>query len=228
MTFAERRRIEMQELSGAVTLPLKRGPGRPKKIKPEPDVNMDAEDDLPIDLTYRGAHTARHGVPVRWLAIVFGITEARVKAKLVDLAPISYGAHNNPLYTVAEAAPYLCNPKFDISEVIANLRDDQLPPEFRLKVWQARGARNRVLEAEGSLWRSELVIAKFGEVLLSIREKLQLIPEQVERMTGITPDQYKLVRGIVDGVQEEMYQTAIQIAENDETPNAFGDEEVVL
>ncbi len=228
MTPAELRRREMADLAGDEEVP-KRKRGRPRKVDVAPKPDPVDEDDEDVDLSYRSVHAVRQGVPVRWLSLVFGHTEHQVKRRLRDVRPVDVGAHGNPLYSVIDAAPYLVEPKMDLGEFLRGIKDDDLPDDLRLKLWQARKARNRVLEEEGELWHSSVVIAKFSEVLLSMREKLQLIPEKIERMSGITPEQYKLIRSVVDAVQEEMHQAIMEMADKDDMPSVLGDaEEVVL
>jgi hypothetical protein len=232
MTPEDRRR-EMDDLAGVVDVPIKRGPGRPRKVDPSllPPPKSEEEPDSDIDLSYRGVYQIKQGVPVRWLALVFGLTEHQVKRRLKDCRPADVGAHGNPLYLVADASAYLVDPKVDTAEFLRGIRDDDLPDDLRLKLWQARRARNRVMQEEGELWHSTVVLEKFSEYLLSIREKLQLIPDKIERMTGLSPEQYKLVRMIVDGVQEEMYEDAIRMSNSDNTSPLSGqseEDEVVL
>lgn len=225
MTTEDRRR-EMDDLAGGGLTYV----SRPRRFDPSllpPPKGSEEEDE--VDLSYKAVYTIKQGVPVRWLALVFGITEHQVKARLKHLRPIDVGAHGNPLYAVPEAASYLVDQKMDLQEFLRGIKDDDLPDDLRLKLWNARRQRNKVLQEEGELWHSSVVLEKFSEVLLAIREKLQLIPEQVERMTGITPEQYKVIRAIVDATQEQMYQTAMEIAESDNTPSLLGEtEEVVL
>lgn len=200
MTAAERRRREMEDLAGS------------------------PEDEVP-DLSAKAMYQVKQGVPVRWLSQVFGMTDHKVKSRLKDCRPVDVGPHGNPLYMVHEAAAYLVEPKIDLGGFLKTLKDDDLPDDLRLKMWQARKARNRVLIEEGELWHRETVTAKFGEVLLSLREVLQLIPEKVGRVSGITPEQYKTIKTIVDSVQEEMHRTILDFADNDNTPSMLGDQE---
>lgn len=234
MTPEDRRR-EMDELAGVVTI-VKRGPGRPRKVDlsllPQPKTEEKDEDGEPLpDMSFKTAHLANSGLPVRWYAHAFGLTENTVKSRLRGVAPVNFGKHGNPLYAMKDAAACLVEPKIDLREHLRSIKDDDLPDDLRLKLWQARRARNRVMMEEGELWHSSEVLARFSEYLLSIREKLQLIPDKLERMTGITPDQYKLIRAVVDGVQVEMYEDALKMGDADNTlPLSGADdaEEVVL
>lgn len=227
MTPAELRIREMDDLAGGE---VKRKRGRPRKSDaPSPPSSDIDDEDAEVDLSYRSVYVIRQGVPVRWLAHVFGHTEHVVKRRLRDVRPVDVGPHGNPLYTVVDAAPYLVEAKVDLGDFLRNIKDEQLPDDLRLKLWQARKARNRVLEEEGELWHSSVVIAKFSEVLLAMREKLQLIPDRIERMSGITPEQYKLMRSVVDAVQDDMHQAIMELADGDTTLSVLGDvEEVVL
>ena len=227
-----RRRRETDDLAGGDE-PIKRPRGRPRKVAVEKTSDKEVVDEFDgasPDLSYRAVYTIKQGVPVRWLALVFGHTEHNVKRRLKDLRPVDVGAHGNPLYAVVDAAPYLVEPKIDLKEFLLSIRDDDLPDDLRLKLWNARRQRNRVLQEEGELWHSSVVVEKFAQVLLNIREKLQLIPEKVGRMNGISPEQYKLIRAVVDSVQDDMHRTIMEMADNDNTPSVLGgdEDEVVL
>lgn len=222
MDFTEKRRREMAELAGG---PITK-PAVDFSLLPQPKAPGEGE----VDLSNKTVYQVKQGVPIRWLSLVFGMTEHAIKLKLKEVRPVGTGGHGNPLYSVPEAAQYLVQSKINVAEFLRGLKDDELPDDLRLKLWNARRARNRALEEEGELWRSGVVLQKFGEVLLAIREKLQLIPEKVERMTGITPEQYKLIRAIVDGVQDDMHKTILEMADKDATASILAgeDDEVVL
>lgn len=197
------------------------------RIKPGTPADPSEVDDKTeeVDLSKRTVYAVQQGVTIRWLAIVFAMTDHMVKTRLKTLAPISVGGYNQPLYSVPEAAALLVEPKTDLKDFLTSIKEDDLPDDLRLKFWNARRARNKVLQEEGEHFHQADVMAKFSEMLLSVREKLQLIPEKVERMTGITPEQYKLIRGAVDAVQEEMYKAILEMADNDNTQSVLGDEE---
>ena len=224
-------RMRLAEPEAAIVdAPVKRGRGRPKKaaiVEKAP-----AEETVPLDedMSYRAAYRAAKGVPVRWLAHAFQMTEHMVKKKLSGLPPDDFGEHGNPLYMLTKAAPYLVEAQIDVKSFLAGIKDEDLPDDLRLKLWQARKMRNQVLADEGELWHSQVVLAKFSEALLSLREKLQLIPEKIERMTGLSVEQYKLVRSIVDAIQEDMHKEILAIAEADDTRPVGGAdaEEVIL
>lgn len=231
MGRVEVRRREIDDLAGGE---VKRKRGRPRKVQvertPEPAEPEDDDAEAP-DLSYKSVYAIRQGVPVRWLSLVFGHTEHVVKRRLKDVRPVDVGAHGNPLYTVVEAAPYLVEPKMDLKEFLLSIRDEDLPDDLRLKFWSARRQRNKTLLEEGELWWRAEVVAKFGEILLALREKLQLAPEIIERQTGVTPDQYKLLRGIIDSVQDDMHKTILELAAKDQTLSVLGgseEDEVVL
>ena len=126
----------------------------------------------------------------------------------------------------------------------ANVEVFPLAVTGHLTQWPEKGQRElrwfSVAEAAKAVDEPELqsIIAAFREppadpgwflrLLLSIREKLQLIPEKVGRVSGITPEQYKMIRTIVDSVQEEMHKTIIDMANADDTPSLLGEQEEVV
>jgi hypothetical protein len=137
----EDRRREMDDLAGGSTIVTRRKAKVNPSLLPPPK----GEDEDDVDLSYRAAYEIKQGVPVRWLALVFGFTTHQVTKRLVNLRPIDVGPHGNPLYSVRDAAAYLVDAKVDLKDLLASIKDDDLPDDLRLKLWNARRQRNRVL-----------------------------------------------------------------------------------
>lgn len=149
-----------------------------------------------------------YGASVQQLARLFRMTRPGVEKKLRNLRPIDLGAHGNPVYDISEAAGYLIPPKIDLEEYLASIKPEQLPDHLRETFWNAKLKRQRYEVNAGDLWRTKRVMEVVGELLLDFSSKLALIPDLVERQTGFSPEQYRLVRSIVDSVREEMVDSA--------------------
>lgn len=157
-------------------------------------------------------HRLSQGVSTQWLAKAFRLTRYVVEKKLVGVAPISTGRYNQPLYDLPTAASYLLPPRVDVKGYLKTAKTSELPEHLREAVWNAKLKSQRWEEKAGHLWRTENVMAFFGEILADVRDKLQLIPDRVERLTGLSIEQYRLIRNTVDEVQEEIYDRIIDIS----------------
>lgn len=82
--------------------------------------------------------------------------------------------------------------------------------------------KQRWEEKAGHLWDSEKVIELFSEVLSSMRMRLQLLPDEVERVCGLTAANVETVRHLVDELQADMHQTFINFASSGNDPSQLG------
>lgn len=218
-----RKRRDLSELVGDDGSE-KRKVGRPRKAdheiirarKPAPE-----SDDF--SLSSRDLHRIYGGVSVQWLAKFFRTTRHVVEKKLGSLRPIGSGDYGNPLYDPIEAVAHLVEPKFDLDEYLSSVKVDKLPEKLRETVWNAKLKQQRWEERAGHLWRTETMMGKFGEVLLGISSKLQQIPDRVERLTGLSIEQYKLIQSAVDEVREEIFEQISIMRDQSKTPNQLGE-----
>lgn len=192
----------------------------------EPD-DVEEEDEAPsakLSLKSFDMHKIGQGVSVQWLARGFRMTRAAVEKKLIHIRPVGYGQHGNPLYDLPEAASYLVKPQLDLKKYLETVKPDALPERLREAVWNSKLKRQRWEEKAQHLWRTETVMSRFAEVLANVRQQLQLIPDRVERMTGLDIAQYKIIRNIIDEVQEEIYQEILALSKGRMTGNQMLDE----
>ena len=166
-----------------------------------------------------------YGVSVQQLARLFRLTRPGVEKKLRNARPIDLGSHGNPLYDLADAASYLIEPKIDIEEYLSMIKPERLPDHLRETFWNAKLKRQRYEEKAGDLWRTAKVMEVVGELLLDIGNKLNLIPDRIERMPGLTPEQYRLVRSAVDAVREEVFDEAKRLGRGEHVTNQLGEED---
>lgn len=172
------------------------------------------------------AYIANQGVSVVWLAKAFRMTRHAVEKKLKDCRPVARGTYGNPLYDLPEAAAYLVEPKIDLDTYLKNVKPERLPEKLRESVWNSMLKRQRWEEKAAHLWRTETVMSRFAEVLANVRQQLQQIPDKVERLTGLTIEQYKIIRNTIDQVQEEIYQEILALNEGRSTGNQLLSENI--
>jgi len=169
--------------------------------------------------------TVLTGVSPTWLARAFETPLALVQKKIKGVRPAGVGRSGGALYSLKDVAGRLVDVEFDLKLFLANVKDEDLPESLRLKFWQARRQRQKVELEDGALWRTEKVLAVFGEVLLSLREKIQALPDRVERLTGMTTEQYRLFRAGTDEVMDDLQETILQFAQHDQTPVGMDDQD---
>ncbi|MFC3724393.1 DUF1441 family protein [Neoaquamicrobium sediminum] len=182
------------------------------------------EDVEQISLRTADVHSVVGGVSLPWLMKAFRLGRGTAERKLMGCAPIGTGKHGTPLYDLPEAAAYLVKPRVDIEQYIKTIKPDQLPERLREAYWSAKLKSQRWEEKAGHLWRTERVLTVFSEVLQSMRTKLQLIPDRVERAHGLTVEQHQVISAIVDEVQDEIYKELVEFAKSGKTPNQMGEE----
>lgn len=228
MSPQEDRRRRISDLVGELNTPVKRGPGRPRKLAAVP-VEDDVEDDVKSGTLSSKDVSAflLYGVSVQQLCRIFRMTRQGVENKLRNARPIDLGAHGNPVYDLADAASYLIEPKIDIDEYLQTIKPERLPDHLRETFWNARLKRQRYEENAGDLWRTKKVMEVVGELFLDFSNKLNLIPDLVERQTGFSPEQYRLVRSIVDSIREEMVDDAERLKRGEEVGSQLTDSEEV-
>ena len=172
-------------------------------------------------------HRVAGGVSVQWLAKAFRLTRHVVQKKLGNnVRPIGTGDQGQPLYDLPEAAQYLVEPLMDIKTYLKTAKPDQLPDNLRETVWNSKLKRQRWEEKAQHLWRTEMVMEKFGTVLANIRMRLQQLPDRIERITGLSIEQYRLIRNGVDEIQEEIFAEIVALSEGLNAFNQLHDEAI--
>lgn len=157
------------------------------------------------------------GVSTTWLSQAFGFTRAITEKRIRGVRPVGYSKRGNPLYDLREVAGKLVEVEFDLQLYLKDVKDEDLPEELRLKFWQAKRARQRFEQDDAYLWRTELVMARFSELLLELREKVNQLPDRVARLTAVNSEQYRLFRAGTDEIMDDLYETAQKFARRDRT-----------
>ena len=156
------------------------------------------------------------GVTVAWLSQVFGMDPTTVKKRLGDCPPL-YRRKAGYVYDVKVAAQYLVKPVFDVKAYLKNMRPSELPSQLQKEYWDAALKRQRWEERAGQLWRTDAVMETFGEVFKSLKFTLQLWADSLERQTGLSADQRKLLIAMVDSLQDELHKSLVGIADRRQT-----------
>lgn len=177
-----------------------------------------------LSFSARDVHLLKQGVSVQWLARAFRMTRHHVEKKLRACPVQSMGDWGNPMYDLVEAAAYLVEPKVDIKEYLKTAKDEDLPEKFRESVWNSKLKKQRWEEKAGHLWRTEYIMDRMGEVLANTRQSVQQIPDRVERIAGLSIEQYRIVRNATDEVLTQIYEEIVAMQEGASTFNQLHDE----
>lgn len=169
------------------------------------------------------ASNPTQAVSILWLMKAFALSRYKVERKLVGLQPVGKGLRNHDLYYLPDAAARLVKPEnLDLSAYIETIGPDALPARLRASYWTAQLSKQRWEERAGELWHTNTVIEKLSLVLSSMRVKLQLIVDQVERESSLTIEQRYVIAQIVDSVQQEMYDDILEFSKSGKTLSQLG------
>ena len=179
------------------------------------------------ELSYRtdpAVHGINAGVSVAWLMKAFRMGRLTIERRLVGCSPIGKGKHGTPLYDLPMAASYIVLPRKAISDYLRDVKPEDLPENLRESVWNAKLKQQRFEEKAGDLWRTARVIETISTALVELRSRLTLIPDDAERVAGVTPEQRRKLVQIVEDVQEGMYRYILDLQKSKFTPNQLGEE----
>jgi hypothetical protein len=199
----------------------------------EDDDLIGGGDDIPSalnigeDLAFRTdpeVHGINGGVSVAWLMKAFRMGRQTIERRLVGCAPIGKGKHSSPLYDLPEAASFIVIPKRAITDYLRDVKPEDLPENLREGVWNAKLKQQRFEEKAGDLWRTTRVIETISDLLVDLRSKMTLIPDETERAAGINREQRRKLAEIVEAIQDDMYKSILDLQKTRFTPNQLGEE----
>ena len=133
------------------------------------------------------------GVPVSLLADMFHTSRQNVRHKAgrreTDRIP-----RRKPLYDIAHAAERLVKPKVDLAAYIKTLRPADVPVALQKQFWDAQNGRLKYMTDAEDLWHSVKVQMAIGDLFKLIRQRVQLLADTVERQTGLTDEQRRIIK----------------------------------
>lgn len=213
------------------TIPKRRG--RPRKTPPATVVEPD-DDDLiggaapepdepePVSLDLSLCYG---GVSCSWLAQMFGADKNTIKKKLAQAGIEVVGQRNGgPLYRLPDAAPYLVKPKVDLVAYIKSLRPNDLPPMLNEAYWSAMIKRQKWEENAGDLWRTADVLDVLGSLNTTIRDRVRLWADEVEREGALTQAQREALLRQSDNLLLAVHKALVDMPKSGNTPSSIAEE----
>ena len=220
---------DIDDLIGEEVPAPKRGPGRPRKNAAKPPAKKPPrtpaglpgeEETLSMDIA-----DVYGGVSAHWLSQVFGYDKNTIKKRLAKANLEVVGRRNGgQLYRIADAAQWLVKPKVDLTSYIKSLRPNDLPPMLNDNYWSAMLKRQKWEENAKDLWRTEDVLAVFGDVAFMIKTTSQLWVEEIDRHHTLTPEMRETLTQLVDNLLEQIHENLIEMPQSKKTPSSVAEE----
>lgn len=204
--------------------PVKRRPGRPRKVEASAKVratargeSMDVGDSLSVS----------RGVSITWLEQVFGIHRRTVQKRLIDgkVHPCGEGHGGHALYDLKEAMACFVEPKFDVEQYLAKLNPKKLPPELSKVFWDAKRSKLRYQLEAGQAWPTEDVLDVFGEVFMLIRSQTKHWMTELLARGDMSDAQFKRLQRMVDKFQDSLHKKLCELPKNRKTKSVAGQDE---
>jgi hypothetical protein len=133
-----------------------------------------------------------------------------IKKKLKDCPPL-FRRKAGFVYDLKTAAQYLVVPVFDAENYLKTMKSSELPTHLQDEFWSAQIKRQKWEENAAHLWRTESVIEVLGDVMQNIKFAMQLWPDVVERASGLTQEQRKMLTQMADAMQAEIHKKLLRM-----------------
>lgn len=135
------------------------------------------------------------------LGMMFDMSPQEVNRRLTGNIVPAKTDHKLPRYRIWEAAPYLCNPKFDLEEYLKGLKPTQLPPQLNKAFWTAMRERQDYEENHGDLWRTQRVMEVVSEAFKTVDMTLKMAEDQVGQISELTAVQRRVLTEMCEGLR---------------------------
>lgn len=169
------------------------------------------------------AAALERGLSTQALAKLFRMDHQTAKTRLIDCPPKATAGKQKSLaglimyYDLATAAEYLVTPKLTPEQILKHLQTADLPPQFQKTFWDANLSRQRFEEQAGQLWRTERVQELLGTTFQQLKFTIQLWMDTVETETQVTPKQREIIQRLIDGLQQDMFDTLMELTAKTQT-----------
>lgn len=147
------------------------------------------------------------------IAALFKTDAKTLPRRLSRLKPVSVKSGVRH-YDIRSAAAYLVKPGYSIEQYIRRMHPNDLPVGLMKEFWAGQKSRQSYEMAAGDLWPTAQIVEAFGEAFKEARMTVMLFTETVERETGVTEDQRKVLRRLTDGLIDDLREALVKKFEN--------------
>lgn len=143
------------------------------------------------------------------LAQLFETDAKTLPRRLRGLRP-SGTRNQTQTYKIREAAARLVRPGYSIEQYLQRMHPNELPVGLMKEFWAGQKSRQDYERKAGDLWSTAEVVEALAEAFKTARMTILLMPETVERETGVTDAQRKVIRRLTDGLIDDMRQALVE------------------
>lgn len=147
------------------------------------------------------------------IAQLFRTDAKTLPRRLRRLKPVATRSGVN-VYSIRDAAAYLVKPGYSIEQYIRNMHFSDLPVGLQKEFWAGLKSRQSYEMQAGDLWPTAQVIEALAEAFKQARMSILLFPETVERETGVTDAQRKVLRRLADALIDDLREGLVKRFEN--------------
>lgn len=162
-------------------------------------------------------HDLDRGVTTTWLMQAFTLPRRRVESLLTGCPVVRTGQNNARIYDFREAVKYLVKPRVNLKQYLEGLEPKDLPEQLRSEFWGARLKEQKARHNARDLWRSEDVVAAFGELFKMIKDTAILWPDALEESTDLSTEQRDLLDDMVRNLLSQIGDTVMNYTEDNHT-----------
>lgn len=149
------------------------------------------------------------GCSVSELASLFNKDKRTVSERIRNVKP-SGDRNGFPIYHLAEASKYLCDPVVNVEEYIKQLRPQDLPPYLLKEFWLGQLTKQKFELNDAKLWLTEDVMRVLANVFKNLKTGILLFADTIEAKTDLTDKQRRLLNELSDGLLIELHRTLIE------------------
>lgn len=124
------------------------------------------------------------GFSINQLSQLFSLDRRTVSERLRGLAPSGYRA-NHPVYKIADAAPLLIDGYLYADQVDERTKLQNAGREKDL--WDAALKKQKFMEQEGDLWRTDKVVQVLADMFKLFRESVTVFVDALEHESDLPP-----------------------------------------
>lgn len=154
------------------------------------------------------------GATVPQLAQLFGLSQKVVNQRLLGNVmpskPKGATEKDSVRYYVQDAAPYLCEAKVDIEEILKTITPAKLPPALSDVFWKGQKTRLEVETQLGNLWSTQRVVEVLAEAFKPVRMAIMMFKETVEQQEELTLAQRDLIDRMSDDLLESLRSALVE------------------
>lgn len=149
------------------------------------------------------------GITMSEAEVIFKMDRRTIQTRAGEVRP-SGKRNGTDIYLIRDLAPFLVKPAGDMGDFIKRANPRDLPPLLQKEYWNGQRARNAFLLEEGSLWRTEAVVATLADAFKAVRTLLLVLPDQLALKANLTDRQREDVSEYTDQTMDAIRRLLVE------------------